>query len=467
MVDYVSRIEASQVHGRLNIELDLFPHINVLYGRNGSGKTTLLHILANILNGSFDRFAFLKFKEIRLFTNGGKSLEVRRSPDKSVLCVVIDGQTETFSINEILEREERREREDMPEGLRDEIGTLPLSDKFPVHDAVYFPAFRTMIEAWSDELLRPRFSPPELHYRIDFRRFNRTKRITWLARRVFGGFVPELRYPSPTEIEEELNSKIMSAAYRVFNEGQTSLSEAFLDAFAAITGKGQPSDKGPNELLVDIRKLLEELDRTRIVRLPDGRQEDVYDRLREMIPAQETGLSSDTAASVLSVYRRSLEQRIQVQRKEFAPFERYLDAVNGFLEGKRLVLRSDEAGGHHVPVRVLIEFDDGSTSSLRSLSSGERQIVSMLYAATYLSGKDSVVLIDEPEISLHIDWQRLLLKRMAQQLGDRQIIVCTHAPEIAGDYEEEFQEIRPIVAGGPISEDGVTVPEDEGEEMLL
>ena len=45
----------------------------------------------------------------------------------------------------------------------------------------------------------------------------------------------------------------------------------------------------------------------------------------------------------------------------------------------------------------------------------------MPYAAAQ-AHNGNIVLIDEPEISLHIDWQRLLLRKMAEQLDHRQII---------------------------------------------
>jgi predicted ATP-dependent endonuclease of OLD family len=71
----------------------------------------------------------------------------------------------------------------------------------------------------------------------------------------------------------------------------------------------------------------------------------------------------------------------------------------------------------------------------------------MLYAATSSSLEQSgVVLVDEPELSLHIDWQRLLINRMTKQLGDRQLVVCTHSPEIGADFEDRYQEVKPVPA---------------------
>ena len=60
--------------------------------------------------------------------------------------------------------------------------------------------------------------------------------------------------------------------------------------------------------------------------------------------------------------------------------------------------------------------------------------MTLLYAATVLHGRE-LLLIDEPELSLHIDWQRDLLARMSGLAEGKQLIVATHAPEIGMDHE--------------------------------
>jgi predicted ATPase len=113
--------------------------------------------------------------------------------------------------------------------------------------------------------------------------------------------------------------------------------------------------------------------------------------------------------------------------------------VNDFLEDKALEVKTQQASSLQPFVRL--SFKDGSSSDgLGSLSSGERQIVTLIYAVTHMSQQD-VVLIDEPEISLHIDWQRKLLTKMASQLPTQQVIVCTHAPPVARDHPEKFKRI--------------------------
>ncbi len=75
--------------------------------------------------------------------------------------------------------------------------------------------------------------------------------------------------------------------------------------------------------------------------------------------------------------------------------------------------------------------------------------------------KQQIVLIDEPEISLHVDWQRKLLQKMSEQLGNRQIIVCTHSPVIGGDYEDQVIIFEPkITCSSKTAIDNEIVDED-------
>ena len=58
-----------------------------------------------------------------------------------------------------------------------------------------------------------------------------------------------------------------------------------------------------------------------------------------------------------------------------------------------------------------------------------------------MSQEDGIVLIDEPELSLHVDWQRIILGEMMKQVGNRQVIACTHSPEIAAEHLKLTREL--------------------------
>ena len=134
--------------------------------------------------------------------------------------------------------------------------------------------------------------------------------------------------------------------------------------------------------------------------------------------------------------------------------------MNSFLNNKKLDYKLEKKRRDSL---VGLKFPDDSWSSIKVMSSGERQLLTMLYAVNRMSD-NSIVLIDEPEISLHIDWQEDLLSKMMDQLGDRQIIVCTHSPAIASDFRDNMTEVVPIFNDIPPSSFEALSEEEEEED---
>lgn len=77
--------------------------------------------------------------------------------------------------------------------------------------------------------------------------------------------------------------------------------------------------------------------------------------------------------------------------------------------------------------------DMASILSFDQLSSGERHIVLMNYDILFDVSDDALVLIDEPELSFHLEWQGQFmtnLEELEEVRGGLQFIICTHAPEM-------------------------------------
>lgn len=69
------------------------------------------------------------------------------------------------------------------------------------------------------------------------------------------------------------------------------------------------------------------------------------------------------------------------------------------------------------------------------LSAGEKQMLSFLCYNAFRD--ESIVFIDEPELSLHPDWQRRLFSILMRQQPTNQFIVATHSPFIYTKYEDK------------------------------
>ncbi|MEH6945427.1 AAA family ATPase, partial [Bacillus sp. JJ722] len=82
--------------------------------------------------------------------------------------------------------------------------------------------------------------------------------------------------------------------------------------------------------------------------------------------------------------------------------------------------------------------------NLDLLSSGEKQIVVFFIFALieYETKGSKLLLIDEPELSLHIEWQAKLLPLLITNDDKAQIIIATHSPDIIGDFYSNTSEVK-------------------------
>jgi len=116
----------------------------------------------------------------------------------------------------------------------------------------------------------------------------------------------------------------------------------------------------------------------------------------------------------------SVQQRIE---QSLAPENRFQHALNSLLSRKHV----DISG----PRRLVVRSEANEEIPIASLSSGEKQLMRILLET--LVADNTPVLVDEPEISLHVDWQARLLEAMTFINPDAQVIVATHSPEIVGN----------------------------------
>ena len=82
---------------------------------------------------------------------------------------------------------------------------------------------------------------------------------------------------------------------------------------------------------------------------------------------------------------------------------------------------------------------------LDQLSSGEKQMLLILTTVFLQEEKPNVLLMDEPEISLHINWQDRLIEWIRQLNPYCQVILTTHSPNIfANGWEDKIVFIQDL-----------------------
>ena len=109
--------------------------------------------------------------------------------------------------------------------------------------------------------------------------------------------------------------------------------------------------------------------------------------------------------------------------------ETLINIVNSRLVGKRAELSAD-AG------LIVKREDDDANIPLTRLSSGEQHLIVLFYSLIFETTPGGVCLIDEPEISLNVDWQESFISdlQLAARISPQQFIIATHSPQIASNH---------------------------------
>jgi len=85
----------------------------------------------------------------------------------------------------------------------------------------------------------------------------------------------------------------------------------------------------------------------------------------------------------------------------------------------------------------VFENSAGEEFDINDLSSGEKQLFLRTLSIKMLEPKNSIILIDEPELSLHPKWQQRIIEVYKKIGENNQIIIATHSPHILGSVSSE------------------------------
>jgi len=112
----------------------------------------------------------------------------------------------------------------------------------------------------------------------------------------------------------------------------------------------------------------------------------------------------------------------------------FIDEYNSFLNyDKKIIINENGI------------FISPHNHRLEKLSSGERHLLTFFATILLLGEEQEFILLDEPEVSLNVDWQRNILSTIAKLAPNSQIIVATHSPLIGRSYRKSVVGLEPKV----------------------
>ena len=154
----------------------------------------------------------------------------------------------------------------------------------------------------------------------------------------------------------------------------------------------------------------------------------------EFLNIVDTNLIKDIpsyiATKMISAMLKNKNEKVgDVQKKVF-------NEINEIFENLSIDVKVEDISqdGRNI---TLFTNSSGDEFDINELSSGEKQLFLRTLAIKMLNPENSIILIDEPELSLHPKWQQKIVDVYRKIGENNQIIIATHSPHILGSVRKE------------------------------
>ena len=141
-------------------------------------------------------------------------------------------------------------------------------------------------------------------------------------------------------------------------------------------------------------------------------------------------IPSYIATKIISEMLKNKNEKVgDIQKKVF-------DEINEIFEtlGIEVKIEDISQDGRNIPIFTNLA---GDKFDINELSSGEKQLFLRTLAIKMLNPENSIILIDEPELSLHPKWQQRIVDVYRKIGKNNQIIIATHSPHVLGSVKKE------------------------------
>jgi len=420
-------------YGYLNLDIRFNQKLTFLTGINGSGKTTVVRGLVAALSPSFSTISNLQFETM--------SVELE-----------LEGKQHTISVTKTQDLL-RISIENIPEALEVPIfkqSTYEPPYKFAEREAEFYREMHlTMasnaVAKFLEELPTPMFLDLERRSQIPRgKRAQYADPSSFRARPILGGSLRE-GLMEAVELAEDSFRQFLARqqAYMNYLRRDLILTTFVPQEFGAFyAGIEIPDPIAANIQVRNQRKIvsqtLQDLD------IEDPAVDKFFDDVEQTLKLTEgrdtrSLLSDDSGRKLLGELLRVqpllgqinrivsiVEKHNEKIKRAQAEIDKFLDALNRFLTDGNKKLEFQANG------RMRVRYNEIPLKGMGGLSSGERQLLVILTHLYFnsLARKANVLIIDEPELSLHVKWQEMFVGAMEAASPNIQFILATHSPSI-------------------------------------
>ena len=423
--DQLARLERIEVDGLFGIykyciSLNLNDRVTILHGPNGVGKTTVLRMVDALLRQNFGYFARFPIRKLQLAFQNQTTLELSN--------IAPNSETKELSATLTLKTPDATNS--------DEIGLSPSLAETIAEKVEYLKPYASTENTWIDLRYDEVLTEAEVISRYGESGYiRRGKSLPWFdaflknantrfieAQRLVRTSLDSIRWrrhPSPAsrviECSRDLKRRMAATMEEYGREAQI-LDQSFPQRLISAT----------NQLPVtDLQQRMSELDR----KIKDYKHIGILDITPDR-PFHVDDQMDDTQARVMTLYANDTEKKLRSLADLATRSKLLLDSLNGKFRHKQI--RLDRSKG------LIVVNDEEQPLPLEWLSSGEQHELVLHYDLLFKVQPNTVVLIDEPELSLHVEWQERFLIDLLKiiELSSFDAVIATHSPYIVGEKDK-------------------------------
>lgn len=435
----IKSFKINKLHDSLYFELKFENNTLILLGENGSCKTTIIKMLFYTLSLQWSKLSQYNFESIEIDVDN--DIFIIKRDDLFLSSIDIDGRTlrrlpPTIRRNielmvaknegiDIQRLEQLCMHYDYPFDMilqelsfEDDLNLFP--DKKNKRDSIQktIQKFKGKIEG-IHVLYLPTYRRIEQELKVVLN--GRIDEDDFRSRRIVRGNDDSVNYTELIEFGmRDVDSAIEETLTNLKESSRSNLNQLTLGYLGDIVDEKYQSTNSHEINSIEESTINDIMNRVDDSILSDESKKRLSDTLHSI---KESGIKSDHDKVVCHYFLKLFESHKELVKKE-ATIRDFADVCSQYLENKEIIYDSPSFSF------IIKSKYDKHEISLQQLSSGEKQIVS-LFSHLYLSKKQNyIVLIDEPELSLSVKWQKLFLQDVRKGTFCRGLIAVTHSPFI-------------------------------------
>ena len=441
----IKRISVTNLFGMYDYDLAISRDTSktekmfILYGDNGSGKTTILKLAFHLLapeegKGHKSTVVPIPFKHFEIELQDNTKIYAKRSrgkltgsfsmgiksPRREEKRVEFIANEENF-IPSFSERPDEQTRKFLSALSKLDISLYMLSDDRTIHFAggehrVPAPSDMESDNEWI-------YSKDELPSRIQ-RRFQIDPEKT--AQRLLENSI------------ERAEKWIKNKATIDSLIGESSIATLYDEILHRLVSQSQDNSLDSIPTKKSIEKRVKKLESrykefAQYQLLPKFSGKEILTAVSSVSPGNKSIMMK-----VLDPYLESLQKKLEAMTEVYMRVDSLVSIINRFLVNKKLVFNLHSG--------MAIIANDGTSLEPAMLSSGERHLFLLFCNSLVAVDRPSIFMIDEPEISLNIKWQRKLLDSLLECSGDNpvQYLFATHSIELLAQHKGQVAKLENI-----------------------